>query len=77
MEEKRFMRKEKNQENVNNKGKTKNLKSDKRMKKKDINKNFAFLREKSVFFFDLDGTLYLEDILFEGVFPSYFKWILL
>jgi len=37
------------------------------MKKNDINKNYAFLREKSVFFFDLDGTLYLEDILFEGV----------
>jgi len=47
------------------------------MKKNDINKNFAFLREKSVFFFDLDGTLYLEDILFEGVSSSYFKWILL
>lgn len=37
------------------------------MKKNDINENFAFLREKIVFFFDLDGTLYLEDILFEGV----------
>ncbi len=37
------------------------------IKKTNFSINLEFLRKKKVFFFDLDGTLYLEDILFEGV----------
>jgi len=32
-----------------------------------FNRNIVLLKEKKVFFFDLDGTLYLENVLFNGV----------
>ncbi len=35
--------------------------------KTNFNEISEVLRDKKVFFFDLDGTLYLEDILFEGI----------
>ncbi len=33
----------------------------------NFNKNLNFLKEKKIFFFDLDGTLYLEGVLFDKV----------
>ncbi len=32
-----------------------------------IDRNLSTLSKKSVYFFDLDGTIYLEDVLFDGV----------
>ena len=32
-----------------------------------IDRDLSTLTKKSVYFFDLDGTIYLEDILFDGV----------
>jgi len=37
---------------------------------RSISKNIAELRRKKVFFFDLDGTLYLGNELFEGVIET-------
>jgi len=35
--------------------------------KTTFNEIFELLKNKKVYFFDLDGTLYLEDLLFEGI----------
>jgi len=35
--------------------------------KTNFNEISEILRDKKIFFFDLDGTLYLEDILFDGI----------
>ena len=35
--------------------------------KTNFNEIFKLLRNKQIYFFDLDGTLYLEDLLFDGI----------
>ena len=35
----------------------------------------ASLREKRLFLLDMDGTIYLDDRLFDGVLPFLIMWI--